>query len=175
MSPGTKIFLVGMPGSGKSTLGKVLADKMRLQFVDLDDELEKVQNTTIKEIFAIDGEDKFRVLEKAQLEQSIRETVAFVMATGGGTPCFFNNMEVMMASGIVVFLDVPPKELSKRLIEGKGICSRPMFKESKENNVSMELEKKWKDRLSDYHQAHIVVKGDQISSVQIQEAVERYQ
>lgn len=170
----TKIFLIGMPGSGKSTLGKGLASKFELDFIDLDNEIEKTQSSSVKEIFSSQGENKFRSLEKEQLEKSLYEFPAFVMATGGGTPCFFDNLELMKASGLVVFLEVSPETLNNRLTSSKGIQNRPLLNTVKEGIVLDELKRKIVDRLPYYSQADIIIMSDEISVLEILDAIEKH-
>ena len=174
MIQGSKIFLVGMPGSGKSTLGIELASNLGLEFLDLDNEIEKYHGSNIKEIFTNEGEDNFRSLDKLQLEKSLYEFPAFVMATGGGTPCFFDNLELMKASGLVVFLEVPSETLNYRLTKGEGIQNRPLLNTVKEGTVLDELKKKLMIRRPYYLKAHITIEGDEISVSEILEALEKH-
>jgi shikimate kinase len=109
-----KIYLVGMPGSGKSTLGKQLAEELNLPFIDLDAEIEKSQGRSIPEVFREKGEDHFRQVESQLLREWSASQHGFVMATGGGAPCFYNGMEVINNSGISVYLNVALDELLRR-------------------------------------------------------------
>src|SRR5579859_2734142 len=102
-----KIFLIGLPGSGKTTMGKSLADALRLPFADLDVEIEKSEGLTVPQIFEKRGEDYFRAAESELLKKFTSSSGHFVMAAGGGAPCFNRNMTAMNQSGITVFLDVP--------------------------------------------------------------------
>jgi len=172
MISGTKIFLIGMPGSGKSTLGKSLADLLGLEFVDLDHEIEKSCASTIGEIFGAKGEEAFRELEKKQLMKSIHQLPAFLMATGGGTPCFFDNMELMTSSGLVVFLNLPVEVLAHRL-NNKGLEQRPLLNILKEDSLVDELMAKLKARLPFYNQAHIVIDGETTPS-EIKKRIEEF-
>src|SRR5688572_17553731 len=109
-----KLFLIGLLGSGKSFLGKELAKALNLPFIDLDDILEKKEGMKVSEIFSAKGEEHFRILEATALrEQSTQK--AFVMATGGGTPCFHDNMTHINQCGTSVFLNTPVSEIVKRL------------------------------------------------------------
>ena len=81
-----KIFLIGYMGSGKTTLGQILAEKMKLTFIDLDQEIERATGKRITTIFEEEGEDAFRLKEKEILGKAIKHNERFVMATGGGTP-----------------------------------------------------------------------------------------
>src|SRR5258708_25113313 len=100
-----KIFIIGLPGSGKTTLGKQVAEKLNLPFIDLDLEIEKLEGKTVQEIFAKRKENYFRELESRTLKNFCSGKSDFVMATGGGAPGFFDNMDVMNNSGKTVFLD----------------------------------------------------------------------
>lgn len=134
-----KIFLIGLPGSGKTTSGLDLAHKLGIQFVDLDQEIEKESKQTVTEIFEQKGEAHFRQLEKLHLEKIIASVDMFVMATGGGTPCFFNNLNTMKQVGTVFYLDTPVEEIQRRLMHD---TSRPLLR----NNRLEELlasRKKW--------------------------------
>ena len=109
-----RIFLTGYMGAGKTTLGRAFAAAEGLQFVDLDWYIEERTHRTVQQLFAEGGEEGFRRTEQRLLhEVACFEDV--VVATGGGTPCFFDNMEVMNRAGITVFLDVPVPVLLARL------------------------------------------------------------
>ena len=110
-----RIFLVGLPGAGKTTLGMELALELRVPFIDLDQEIEKHTKQTIRTLFQEQGEAAFRQLEYDHLRRVIRETEHFVLATGGGTPCFFDNMEQMNASGKTIFINTPIAQIKQRL------------------------------------------------------------
>src|SRR5690349_71191 len=115
-----KVYLIGMPGSGKSTIGKQLAAALLLPFVDLDHEIERKELKSIAEIFSEKGENYFRHTESQMLQQWAGSARDFVMATGGGAPCFFNGLEIINNSGISVFLDVPVSELLRRIQHDKN-------------------------------------------------------
>ncbi|MDE0471765.1 MAG: AAA family ATPase [Ekhidna sp.] len=110
-----RIFLVGLPGAGKTTLGIALASHLGIRFVDLDAEIEKRAKQSIRSIFSEKGETHFRQLERLSLNHVIKALSTFVMATGGGTPCFFDNMEVMKSVGTTVFINTPIDAIKKRL------------------------------------------------------------
>src|SRR5689334_5487844 len=101
-----KIFLIGLPGSGKSTLGKDLADALLVDFVDLDVEIEKQENKIVQDIFREKGEDYFRQVESSVLKVWAASSKSFVMSTGGGAPCFYGGIDVINESGISIFLNV---------------------------------------------------------------------
>jgi shikimate kinase len=110
-----KIFLIGLPGSGKTTVGKDLARKLSVPFLDLDAEIETREKQQIQQLFKTQGESYFRKIESMVLKEWCTSTRDFVMATGGGTPCFFDNMDQINKSGESIFLDVPTKEFANRI------------------------------------------------------------
>lgn len=120
----SKIFLIGLPGAGKTTIGLDLSVHLGVPFVDLDLEIEKDTKQSINELFEHHGEAHFRQLEKTLLEKSGDEIKEFVMATGGGTPCFFDNLAYMKATGTVFFIDTPMDTIVSRL---KHDTTRPLL------------------------------------------------
>ncbi len=120
-----RIFLVGFMGVGKSTLGALLADDLSLPFIDLDDKIIEKAGTSIPEIFKDRGESHFRLLERQCLLQLIQEKREFVLATGGGLPCHFDNLAMMDEAGLTVYLKAPAQDLTERL--SRKIWSRPML------------------------------------------------
>jgi len=145
------LYLVGMPGSGKSTLGKSLADLLGFPLIDIDTEIEKKEGLPITEIFSEKGEQYFREIEKEVL-YSIDQSPAIV-ATGGGAPCFFDNMQFINANGTSIWLKVAPKALAERVLVKEG--SRPLLKDLKGKGLIEELTKKLESRKGFYQQAHI--------------------
>ena len=108
------IFLIGFMGCGKSSLGKRLARRLNYRFVDLDEEIERQTGRSIAEIFSRDGENYFRQLE-ANILRQIEWSLPTVVATGGGTPCYFDNMNYINNNGVSVYLRMSPKSLAWRL------------------------------------------------------------
>jgi shikimate kinase len=133
-----KIFLIGLPGSGKTTMGLELGLHLTLPFVDLDQEIERSAKQSIMNIFDENGEAYFRQLEKTQLEEVSKSISSFVMATGGGTPCFFENLELMNQQGVTVFVNTPIETIKERLEKD---TSRPLMRNnSLENLLSKRVE-----------------------------------
>lgn len=120
-----RIVLLGFMGSGKSTIGKLLAHRMGLRFTDLDEFIEKESGKKIDEIFTVEGEDSFRKLERNYFRRLMRRNNQ-VIATGGGTPCFFNTMEIIRQKSVSVYLKASTAALHKRL--GIDKKSRPLLK-----------------------------------------------
>ena len=147
------IFLVGMPSSGKSTLGRRLARALDYRFVDLDKLIVENQNQTIPEIFRGKGEGYFREVERKILQETTPDR-RLVVATGGGAPCFFDNMDFIKANGLSIFLDVPPRELAKRILNHNK-DDRPLL--SGIENLEAELTQRRAERLPFYEKADLTV------------------
>lgn len=149
-----KIFLIGMPGSGKTTLGRQLADHLRISFVDLDSEIEEAEGCAISEIFKAKGEEYFRMVEARLLRELAGTPRSFVMATGGGAPCFHKGMELINEYGLTVFLDCPVSQLIERVKKNQ---ERPLLVTDDEGELRRKLEALRKTRLSCYQQAKIIL------------------
>lgn len=151
-------FLIGLPGSGKSTLGKQLALALELPVVDTDKIIIAEEHSSIEEIFAQKGETYFRKCEHEVLKQLCSGTPT-VISLGGGTPCFNNNINLILKHGRSIFLDVSPETLTKRLFFDKT-DNRPMLKGKTEAEVMDFLKSKREERLPFYSQATIVLQND---------------
>lgn len=149
--------MLGMPSSGKSTLGRQLAKKIGYEFVDLDHKIEVTEGKKISEIFNLESEEYFRKVEAAQLRK-IEPESKVVVATGGGTPLFNGNLDFIKENGICVFLDVKPEELSKRMRSSRR-NNRPLLDITAES-LDNDLRKIYDDRIDIYKQAHIIIEGD---------------
>lgn len=119
------IFLVGMPGAGKSTIGRKLATALQVPFFDLDDFLEEKEKMLIREIFSVKGEAYFRRAEASALRELAEQAPGNVIATGGGAPCFHDSMAYMNQHGTTVYLKAPVDVLLERLT-GHGREQRPL-------------------------------------------------
>jgi shikimate kinase len=149
------IILVGMMSSGKSTLGKKLARLLGYRFVDLDKLIENSEGMAISSIFSSKGEDYFRQVESRLLKEILPDH-SVVLATGGGTPCFFDNMDYINKIGVSVFLDIPADELALR-IEKHGKDDRPIL--SGAESLVTEIDSKIAQRRPFYALADVTVKG----------------
>ena len=127
-----KIFLVGFMGSGKTTIGRLISQKLDFNFVDTDRHIEMQQSLTVAEIFLQHGEAVFRKMEHEMLLYLLNCDSA-VIATGGGMPCYNDNMNIMLSVGKVVYLKTSPQELAKRLILSN--TERPLIKGKTENEL----------------------------------------
>jgi shikimate kinase len=160
------IFLIGLPSSGKTTLGKELARHLRYRFIDTDRLIVKQTGLEIVEIFAQKGEDYFRELERDML-RAIRPNSKLVVATGGGMPCFFDNITYLKDHGISIFLDVPPAQILER-IQRHATNDRPLY-QKEDTQLLQTLQQKYDDRLPFYVQAHVRVSGGDIKVKDIME------
>jgi shikimate kinase len=125
------IILVGMPGSGKSNLGFFLSKLMWMPFIDTDYYISVKEKKSVAMIFAEYGEDYFRKIEQ-QILQEIVEKEPSIISTGGGMPCFYNNMDIMNGSAITVYLEVPPEKLFEHL---KYDNKRPLIKNKNDKEL----------------------------------------
>jgi len=155
-----KIFLVGFMGSGKTTIGKHLSGQIGFGFVDTDRFIEKQQGMTVPEIFAQHGEVAFRDMERNVL-QEIQKLDYTVVATGGGMPCYNDNMDLMRSSGKVVYLKTSPKTLSRRLLRSYKV--RPLIKGKTEKELQQYIIEKLNEREHFYNRAHFVVPTENFS------------
>ncbi|MGB1112581.1 MAG: shikimate kinase [Schleiferiaceae bacterium] len=153
-----KVFLIGYMASGKSTLGKALAGALMLPFIDLDVEIERTEGTSISEIIDSKGELHFRKIESGVLKDLLEQNDTGVFALGGGTPVFYNHMELLNAEGETIFLDVPVGELARRL---EGDIKRPLI-QNKED-VTEFVAKHMFERRAYYSQAKHRIAGPSIS------------
>ena len=151
-----------MPGSGKTTLGKRLAKELLTEFVDLDKEIEKREGKSIQQIFAEHGEDYFRQVESKELIEWAGSSKSFVMATGGGTPCFYEGIKVINQSGLSIFLDVPLTTLFSRLVKK---TDRPLLNADDINEKKEKLSELLANRIQDYQQANITVRNANLSKI----------
>ena len=157
----SKIFLIGFMGSGKTTLGKRLANKLNKLFFDLDAEIERIEKNTVSEIFDGKGEEYFRKLETETLIKLIDDNENFVLSLGGGTPCFYNNMELVNQSGTSIYLKYNAGMLTSRLINAK--TERPLIKGLNVTELNRYISNKLIERELFYNQSKIVVKGSDLN------------
>jgi shikimate kinase len=156
-----KLFLIGLPGSGKTTLGKELAKKLASPFVDLDTLVEAKEKQTIQNIFKDHGEDYFRRVEATVLKDWCGTSEEFIMATGGGTPCFFDNMEQINKAGKSIFLDVPAHEIATRL-KRSSQNKRPLFENLYDEELKAKIESLRSQRIPFYQKAHHHIVSDRV-------------
>ena len=163
-----RIFLIGFMGYGKSTNGKKLATKLGYDFIDLDHQVEKVAGTSIAAYFSANGETAFRQLESDTLK-TMDYPLNSVIATGGGTPCYFDNMEWMNANGTTIYIEMTALALAKRLESGKE--KRPLIRDYDEQQLVTFIEGKLEERELFYIQAAITVQGINLTPDDLRAAI----
>ena len=152
------IYLIGMMGSGKSTVGKILAEKMELLFIDLDSEIEKTGGKSVSEIFNQDGENQFRKLESEELKQYSES----VVACGGGIILDEENRQYINENGVAVLLTASMDELFKRLSDSNN---RPILPDE---NTEKALTNLWLERKKDYlNTSDILIETDGENPIEI--------
>jgi shikimate kinase len=155
-------------GSGKSHWGKRIAALLNWQFIDFDKFIEEKENLTIPQIFSTKGEVHFRALEKKYLEEVTRLDKA-VIAAGGGTPCFYNNMEVMNRSGKTYYLKAQIATITSRL--STQVNERPLLKGKTTAELPAFFEKQLKEREPFYMQAAHVIEVEHLNDSNLKEMV----
>lgn len=166
------IFLTGFMGSGKSTAGKALATLLKTRCIDLDDYLEKKEGRTIPEIFESEGEEIFREIEKKCLTDLLKLKDPHVISLGGGTVCFYDNLELIKSSGILVYIDLPIEVLANRIKESK--LTRPLLKELSTEDLTKNITEILTVRKKYYEQAHITVNGLILSPQFLKQKISAY-
>lgn len=149
------VFLCGFMGSGKSSLGKSLARALNYDFIDLDHYIESNEKRSLPEIFQSDGEQLFRKLEQKYLRELLKQKGNKVIALGGGTVCFFDNLEIIKEHGYLIYLRLPVKTLCQRL--SKARKERPLLKDLSDKDLHVFVEDLLEKRKPFYEQAHRIV------------------
>lgn len=159
-------------GAGKSYYGKKLADYYNLQFVDLDDEIMLQENLTITDIFVQKGEVYFRQVEHEILQQYIKNHKDFVMACGGGTPCFYNNIIEMKKEGVIVWINPSQKILFNRLQQEQQ--KRPLIKHLTTQKLKSFITQQIQEREKYYNQSNIIINDDNINIEELAKTIQHY-
>jgi shikimate kinase len=155
------LYLVGYMGSGKSSVGKRLANRLDMKFTDLDTMIEDYANAPITQIFDESGEESFRSLENHMLNK-VLQMDGLVVATGGGTPCHSENMPKMLEHGLVVYLNLPVHKLIKRVKQGNQ--TRPLIINKSDEELKSYVEEHFEQRRPTYELAHQVVNADRVNA-----------
>jgi shikimate kinase len=165
-----RIYLIGFMGCGKSTLGRKAAALMGMDFIDMDKYIEERYFKSIPRIFEEEGETGFREKERyALLEVSQFEDV--IVATGGGAPCFFDNMEVMNQTGITVYVAPDTETLANRIIKSK--TERPLVAGKTREELIAFIEETLKKRMPYYLKAKIILSNNNVSEKAMTEAIQK--
>lgn len=148
-----RIILIGYMGAGKTTLGKMLAREMVLDFIDLDCYIENRYRKTVSALFQERGEDGFRLLEQRMLHE-VAEFEDVLISSGGGTPCFFDNMQYMKQQAVTVYLKASPDVLAAHLRMGKQ--QRPLIAQKNDDELMAYIRESLEQREPYYSQADLV-------------------
>ena len=166
------IVLIGYMGSGKTTVGRQLALALGRTFYDLDWYIEMRYHRSVAQLFAERGEDGFRELERNMLHEAA-EFEDIVLSCGGGTPCFFDNIDYMNAQGTTVYLQVPEERLHERLKIAKS--KRPLLKDKNDDEIMQFIKEQLARRGAFYQKAAHTFTSDRLEDKeQIKESVERF-
>jgi shikimate kinase len=163
-----KIFLVGFMGCGKSTKAKQLANRLNCPVIDLDDEIVKSIGKSINEYFAEFGEQSFRELENKTLK-TFNYPETCVVATGGGLPCYFDNMDWMNQNGTTIYLQMEAAQLVSRL--GKR-HKRPLIKDMDDEQLLAFIKIKLEERNPFYNQSKLVINAFDLDGERLLEALD---
>lgn len=153
------VFLLGMPMSGKSKLGKVLAREKKCDFIDTDAEIEKEQNTSIQEIFKQKGENYFRQLEKEWIE-NFNPKNPVVVATGGGMPCFYGNIALLNGKGLTIYIHLPASMIASRA--GLSV-NRPLFMDKSPEELKDFIHQMYDKRHPIYLQSQVILNHGELT------------
>ncbi len=148
-------------GCGKTHWGQLLSQKLHIPFFDLDQQIIEKEEKEIAQIFEEDGEEYFRLLEKDVLHLLTENHQSFVMSSGGGTPCFYNNIDYMKRQGTTVWINCSVDCLYDRLIKEKN--TRPMIKDLSDDQLRSFIIKKLGDRKIFYQQAGITINEEELT------------
>lgn len=148
-------------GCGKTHWGKLLSEKLSIPFFDLDEKVIEHEGRSIAEIFEEQGEEYFRLLEKDVLHLLTENHETFVMATGGGTPCFYNSIDYLKKKGTTVWINCSVECLYKRLAEEKE--QRPLVSRIPETELKSYIVRKYSNRRIFYQQAHVIINEEEIA------------
>jgi len=166
-----KVFLIGYMASGKTTIGEKLAKELNFKFLDLDQFIESQEKKTISAIFNDGGEALFRGVEMKYLKESILMSGNYVVSTGGGTPCFYDNMKDMNENGLTIHLEMDAKSITYRLLNFRG--DRPIVNGIGEEELLEFVEQQMEERRYFYSEAKLNVSALGFTDVNVQKLANR--
>ena len=157
-----RLFLIGYMGAGKTTIGRKLAQDLNLSFIDLDWYIEQRYHKSINELFAESGETGFREIEQ-KIMHEVSDFENVVISTGGGAPCFLDNMQYMNQKGVTVYLQLTPLQLFERLKTGKK--NRPLLKDKTDEELLQFITDMLEKRNPFYQQAQIIFEHENLNTL----------
>lgn len=167
-----RIYIIGYMGAGKSTVGKRLANRLGMDFIDLDDAFENKFRYSIPRFFDRFGEERFRAFERQCMKEITEEHDHVVISTGGGLACFHDNIDYMNKNGITVYLKMHPMSLAHRLNNARRL--RPVVRDIPTEEMLPFVEKQLAEREKFYEIANIVVKGEDLDLESLTRRLEIY-
>ena len=168
----TRILLIGFMAAGKTTLGKALARELGLQFIDLDHYIENRYRSTVSQLFAERGEEAFRQIERNMLHE-VAEFEDVIIATGGGTPCFFDNIDYMNGQGTTVFLEASVDTIHTRLTIAR--TQRPLVAQKTSDELRDYIIQMLELRKPYYTRAHHTFCANRLENIcQVEESVKQF-
>lgn len=166
------IFLIGYMGCGKSTMGRALSRTTGMKFIDLDNYIEGRYHQTVKEIFAQKGEEGFRAVERKMLHE-VSDFEDVIIACGGGTPCFYDNIEHMNSHGTTVWLNTSIEKLHTRLMRGRH--KRPLIADKNDEELLQFIITALESRKPHYSKAQMMFSSDLLDTQsQIDDTVKEF-
>lgn len=165
------IYIIGFMASGKSFYGRKLANLLAWDFLDLDTQIVNAEGKNIEEIFEVFGEDYFREVEKRELHKTF-ELKKHIIAVGGGTPCYFDNMDLISKNGISIYINMHPKSLKDRVEQSN--TKRPLVDSLTETELLKYIENKLSEREVFYNKANLKIKGEGLKAHSIKYYLELY-
>jgi shikimate kinase len=163
-----RIYLTGYMGSGKTTIGKKLTTNLGFLFIDLDKLIENKYRITIPDIFSRYDENAFRLVEHKTLQDTFTMNNV-VISTGGGTPCFYNNMSLINQHGYSVYIQMHVKSLYNRLINSKK--KRPLLADKSAEEIMDLIREQLTEREPHYLQSNLVIKGESMNINKLVESI----
>ncbi len=157
-----KIYLLGFMGAGKTSVGRMLARELAYDFADMDEEIEKSVGKSVQDIFSIKGEEWFRAKEREVLHLLGGMKKNMVISTGGGAPCFGDNMDFINSTGTSVYLKMTPGDLARRLINSKK-QERPLIKNMNGQELLEFIVAKLGEREAFYLKSQLIVPAESIT------------
>ncbi len=164
-------FLNGFMGSGKTHWGKIWASNYKLGFLDLDEAIEIGERKSVVDIFESKGETYFRQAESDKLKECI-DIKNTIVACGGGTPCFNDNIQWMNENGITIYIKCSAEEILRRLIKGQQ--QRPLIKKLNQAELLFFIQQKLKEREPFYNRSNIILDSSSITDLTFEESVLPY-
>ena len=156
-----KIFLIGFMGSGKTHWGRIWAQQFGMEFFDLDEMIAQQERKTVDAIFEQDGEDHFRKTETALLRTLLKKDHG-IIACGGGTPCFHDNMQWMNSNGTTIYLQATPGQIVERIENEKD--KRPLLKDIDPKELLSFIGQKLTEREPFYNSSQIIMPVDKLNT-----------